>query len=109
MEIAKHKGKYLEPKKKVRGTVYQAKCKAEGNRFGNVMWQDDQKSDLFKTTKRMVKTNQNVICELYVKNDDGVLEVNNEDKKIAWKSYHEKLSITESAWNKNTLSHERYS
>ena len=34
------------------------------------MLQDDQESDLFKTAKRMVKTKQDIICELCMKNDD---------------------------------------
>ena len=36
-----HKEKYLEAKKKARRTVYQAKCKAERKRFGNVLMLDD--------------------------------------------------------------------
>ena len=60
------KGKYGEAsrsKGKSRRTVYQDKCKTERRRFGNVMQQKDQKCDVFKTTKNMVKTNQDVIGE----------------------------------------------
>lgn len=53
VEIGKtSKKKYLEPKKKARKFVYQAKCKAEKKRFGNNMDRDDQKYDVFKTAKR---------------------------------------------------------
>ena len=41
--------------------------------------------------KRIVKTNHNIIPEQCVRNDDDVLAVSDEDKKIAWKNYHEKL------------------
>ena len=39
------------------------------------MQQKDQKCDVFKTTKNMVKTNQDVIGEQWIRNDDGVLVV----------------------------------
>ena len=55
------------------------------------MQQDDQKCGVFKIAKKMVKTNQDIIGEQCIKNDNGILAVKNEDKKIAWKSYHEKL------------------
>ena len=44
------------------------------------MWQGDQKCDVFKMAKRMVKTNHN-IREQCIKNDDGVLAVSDEVKK----------------------------
>ena len=37
---------------------------------------------------RMVKTNQDIIG---IRKDDDMSEISNEDRKIAWKSYHEKL------------------
>ena len=52
----------------------------------------------------MVKTNQDIVGEQYIKHDDGVLAVSDADKKIAWKRYHEKLFNTEFAWNRNSLS-----
>ena len=49
----------------------------------------DQKCNLFKIAKRMVKTNQDII---------------DVEKKNAWKTYHEKLLTTEFAWDRNNLS-----
>ena len=43
----------------------------------------DQKCDVSKTAKRMVKANQDIIGEQYIRNDDSVLAVSNEDNKIA--------------------------
>ena len=51
--------------------------------------------------QRIVKTNQDVIGEQRRKNDGGVLVSSDEVKKIDWKSYNEKLSSTEFAWNGN--------
>ena len=52
------------------------------------MRQDDHKSDVVNIAKRMVKINQGFIGEQYIRNDDGVRAVSDEDKKTAWKSYH---------------------
>ena len=40
------------------------------------------------------------------KYDEGVLAFSDEDKKIAWKNYHEKLLNTDFAWHRNSLSQE---
>ena len=50
------------------------------------------------------KTNQNIICKQCIRNDDNVLAVSDEDKKIAWKSYYENLLNTEFVWDRNNLS-----
>ena len=50
------------------------------------MQQDDQKWDLFKVAKSMVKHNQDIIGEQCIINDDNVLLVSDEDQKIACKS-----------------------
>ena len=49
--------------------------------FGNVMQKDDQKCDVFKIVKGMVKTNQDIISQQCIWNDDGELAVSYEDKK----------------------------
>ena len=38
---------------------------------------------MFKTAKRMVKTNQDIIGEQCIRKDDSVLAVSNDDRKIA--------------------------
>ena len=38
----------------------------------------------------MVKTNQDIICERYIRNGDDVLAISDEDKIIVRKSYHER-------------------
>ena len=68
------------------------------------MQTDDQKCDVFVIVKKMVKTNQGIIGEQCIRNDDGVLAVTYEDKKMAWKSYHEKLFNTGFVWDRNILS-----
>ena len=42
---------------------------------------------MFKITKKIVKTNDNINGEQCIKNYNGILAVSDEDKKIARKSY----------------------
>ena len=42
---------------------------------------------MFKISKKMGKSNQDIIGEQCIRNNHAVLEVSDEDKKIAWKSY----------------------
>ena len=65
------------------------------------MGRDDQKCDVFKIVKRMVKTNQDTVGEQCIRND-GVMAVS-QSKKIAWKSYHEELLNAGFAWDRNIL------
>ena len=51
----------------------------------------------------MVKSNQHIIGEQFIRHD-GVQRVSDKDKKIAWKSYHEKLLNKALAWDGNSLS-----
>ena len=46
---------YIEGKKKDWWDAYHAECKSVKKKFGDVMH-----GDVFKTTERMVKTNQNI-------------------------------------------------
>ena len=65
----------------------------------------DQKCDVFKTAKSVVKINQNIIDELCIRNDDRVPAVIDENMKVDQKSYHVKLLNTLFAWDEGSLSH----
>ena len=54
---------YLTTKSEAREAVYVAKFEAEKNRFSDFSWRDDQKGEVFKISKRMLKLNQDIICE----------------------------------------------
>ena len=70
---------YLETKR--RKAACQTEHEAEISRW-----------EIFNFGKKMVKTNQSVVGEQCIRNDDGILAVNEDDNKIAAKSYHEKLT-----------------
>ena len=63
------------------------------------MQRDDHKCDVFKSAKRMVKSNQDVVGEQCIRYGDDVLSVSDDNKKIDWKSY-EKLLNAEFAWDR---------
>lgn len=44
---------------------------------------DDQKYNVLKIAKRMIKTNHNITGEQFTRNDDGLLDLSDEYKKIA--------------------------
>ena len=52
----------------------------------------------------MIRTNQDIIGEQWIRNDGGALAVGDEDKKIAWRKYREDLLNTEFAQSNNSLS-----
>ena len=73
--------KYLEPEK-TRKTSNQVKCKAEREKIGNDMLQNDQKCDVLKIAN-MVKTNQDNAGGQHIRTDDGLLAVGDEDKNTS--------------------------
>ena len=92
----KSKEKYLEAKKKAESAVYQAKCKPQRKIFGKVMWRCHEKQYVFKIAKSMVKTNQDIIGEQQIRNDDGALALSDKDKKkldYSRRSYSSKMEI----------------
>ena len=68
------------------------------------MLRDDQKCDVFKITKKILKTCQDITGEQCLRNDDSVLVAGDEDMKIAWKNYHAKLLNTYFVWDRNSWS-----
>ena len=66
--------------RKAKRTLYQAKCKIERKRLGNVMRKDDQKFYVVKISKKVARTNQDFIGNQCVW-DDGMLAVKDEYKK----------------------------
>lgn len=43
---------------------------------------------MFKTANRTVKASPDILSELCIRNDDGILAVCDEDQKTAYKGYH---------------------
>ncbi|KAK4300948.1 hypothetical protein Pmani_026889 [Petrolisthes manimaculis] len=86
---------YLVAKRTARRAIYKAKTEAEKARFADILRRDDEKNEVFRIAKQMAKTNQDIVGEKCIRNDDGVLAINEQDKKDAWKCYYERLLNTE--------------
>ena len=60
--------------------------------------------NVLKTAKKMIENNRGINGEQCKRNDNDLMAVSNENKLIAWKSYHEKLlKNSEFAWDRNSL------
>ena len=69
----------------------QLKQKQKENRFADVLRREGQHNEVFKIAKQMKKTNQDVVGEKCIRNDESNLASTEEEKKLAWKSHYKKL------------------
>ena len=86
---------YLEAKLVAKKKVYAAKKKAEEVQFANVASDKEDRNQLFKIARQMVKTNADGVGDKCVTNDDGELACTDSEKLSAWKQHYEKLLNTE--------------
>ena len=91
---------YLEAKRVAKKEVYAAKKKAEEVQFANVASDKEDRNQLFKIARQMVKTNADVVGDKCVTNDDGELACTDLEKLSAWKQHHEKLLNKEFPWER---------
>ena len=93
-------GQAKDPRTKDDEKYPKAKRKASRVAFANIKYngdlvpRDDHKYDVLSITKKMIKTYQDTMGGggQYASNDCDVLTLSDQDKKIAWKNYHQKLS-----------------
>ncbi|XP_057303385.1 uncharacterized protein LOC130640832 [Hydractinia symbiolongicarpus] len=52
----------------------------------------------------MKKTNQDIVGEKCIRNDEGVLASTEEEKRVAWKNHYQRLLNTEFDWDEDNLS-----
>ena len=97
---------YLEAKRVAKKKVYATKKKAEEVQFANVASDNEDRNQLFKIVRQMVKTNADVAGDKCVTNDDdGELACTDSEKLSAWKQHYEKLLNEEFLWEKEHLVH----
>ena len=83
--------------------MYEAKKRAEEERFGNILQREDQRTDLFRIAKQMISVNRDVVGDKCVKNDEGVLATSDKGKLKAWQEHYERLLNEEFDWDKENL------
>ena len=96
---------YLEAKRVAKKKVYAVKKKAEEVQFANVASDKEDRKQLFKIARQMVKTNDDVVYDKCATNDDGELACTDSEKLSAWKQHYEKLLNEEFPWEKEHLVH----
>jgi len=95
------KEQYLEAKREAKRAVYIARRSAEERDLRNL---HEGKDNIFRVAKQMRRDNQDVSGEKCVRDDQGVMSLDDEAKKAAWRQHYERLLNIEFAWNRDSLS-----
>ena len=74
-----------------------------GKKFSEMLDNEAGKGNLFKTVKRIVRQNRDVVGISSVKNDKGGLVTDESEIREVWSSYFEKLLNEEFEWNRDFL------
>ena len=92
---------YNSAKRASNRAVYHAKNEAEKVALQKI---DPRSVDVYRLAKQMRRDNQDVMGEKPVKNDEGLLSLDEDAKKEAWKKHYERLLNVEFPWNPEGLS-----
>ena len=65
---------------------------------------DPKSAGVYRLAKQMRRDNQDVMGEKPVKNDEGLLSLDEDGKKEAWKELYERLLNVEFPWNPEDMS-----
>ena len=92
---------YVLAKKVAKQTVFASKKKAEKEKLNDI---DSDSNIIYRIAKQMKQENKDIVGEKCIRDDDGVLAFNVEDKKKAWKQHYERLLNVEFPWREEDLS-----
>ena len=92
---------YNSAKRASNHAVYNVKSEAEKVALQKI---DPRSSDVYCLAKQMRRDNQDVMGEKPVKNDEGLLSLDEDAKKEAWKEHYERLLNVKFPWNPEDLS-----
>ena len=92
---------YNSAKRASNRAVYHAKNEAEKVALQKI---DPRSADVYRLAKQMRRDNQDVMGEKPIKNDEGLLSLDEDAKKEAWKEHYERLLNVEFPWNPDDLS-----
>ena len=100
IEAKKAKEAYREAKRLAKREVWSAKSAASEETFKEV---DPLGSNVYRIARQMARTNQDIIGEKCVLNDDNELAITDEDKMKAWVQHYDRLLNVEFPWPKDSL------
>ena len=92
---------YSSAKRASNRAVYHAKSEAAKVALQKI---DRKFADVYRLAKQMKRDNQDVMGEKPVKNDEGLLSLDADGKKEAWKERYGRLLNVEFPWNREDLS-----
>ena len=78
--------------------VFHAKNEAQKAELADI---DFKSPDIYRLAKQLKNDKQDVVGEKPVKNDEGVLSLDDKSKKSAWKEHYERLLNVEVDWYPN--------
>lgn len=82
---------YLEAMCRARREGYKAKQQTQHDAFAEKLNNAGGRGKIFKTARRMVASNRNVVGQQCVRSDQGDVVVNDEDLRNAWKEHYEEF------------------
>ena len=92
---------YNSAKRASNRAVYHAKNEAEKVALQKI---DPRSADVYRLAKQMRRDNQDLMGEKPIKNDEGLLSLDVDAKKEAWKEHYERLLNVEFPWKPDDLS-----
>ena len=96
------KESYLAAKRRAKHAVYTAKKAASEASFSNPH-EKDKLHHVFRLARKMRSESQDIIGEKCIRNDDGRIAYNENEKLDFWKNHYETLLNAEFPWDESSL------
>ena len=100
LEVEAAKDAYTAAKQVAKHIVEQAKSDAEAEVFKNL---DPQGNDIYRIARQMDRTNQDIVGEKCIRNDNGDMAFSDKDKMKAWAEHYSRLLNVEFDWPSDLL------
>ena len=81
--------------------MFAAKKKAEKEKMKNI---EPDTHIIYHIAKQMKQENKDIVGEKCIRDDNGVLAFNEEEKKEVWKQHYQRLLNVEFPWREEDLS-----
>ena len=94
------KDDYVLAKKVAKRREFAAKKKVEKEKIKDI----ETDTHIYCIAKQMKQENKNIVGEKCIRDDNGVLAFNEEEKKEVWKQHYQRLLNVEFPWREEDLS-----
>ena len=100
LEVEAARDAYTAAKQAAKLIVKQAKSDAEAEVFKNL---DSQGNNIYRIARQMDRTNQDIVGEKCIRNDNGDMAFSDDDKMKAWAEHYSRLLNVEFDWPSDLL------